>query len=114
MSKLNFPEGITKELIESTYGDGSISPVVLKLLARYTDKELTAVRNCYRIMTGGSKAIGGGENLGSKVEMAAISTGDPDLQRLNERLAFLSRNDQQMEAGLRGAFHCISYALKGK
>ncbi len=114
MSKLNFPEGITRKLIESTDESGFIPPVALKLLTRYTDRELTAVRNCYRVMTGGSRAIGGGDNLCSKVEMAAARAKDPDLKRLNERLLFLSRNDRQIDAGLRGAFACISYALKTK
>ena len=114
MSDVRVIERVTSNLIEAMRPDGSIDPKVLMQISEYNDQELNSIRNCYRVMTGGAKALGAGGNLLVHAQSAAKETGDQKLQILAARLAFLSRNDKKLEGGLLGALHCYAYALSNR
>ena len=114
MTQVDFTEAVTRQLIRSRQPDGVIPADALRVLIDLTDKELIAIRNCYRINTRVKEQPGGGDDLRVQVERAAAENDDPLFAKLHERMTFICRNDRQMEAGLRGALHCLSFALKHK
>ena len=107
MRDVHFIEAVAEKLLNTREPDGSLPPDILRTFADHTDKELTALRNLYRIRTRG-------DNLVTRTKEAAEKAADEELMRLADRLSYLSRNDRQLEAGLKGALHCFQYMLQAK
>ena len=104
MTQVPFTEAVSKLLVNARKPNGTVDPIALQTLLAFSDNELTAIKNCYRQMSHG-------DNLAKQVEQAA-KKGHPALEHLSDRLAFLSRKDEEMLSGLRGALHCFTYTLK--
>ena len=107
MRDVRFIEAVTEKLIRARREDGSLPPDIVRSFTDHTDKELTALRNLYRIRSKG-------DNLLLRVQAAAQEAGDEDLRLLTERLSFLARNDAELTSGLKGAIHCFQFALNNK
>jgi len=114
MADLKFIETVTRDLIQAVSDSGTIAPQILKPLANYSDQELKSIRNCYRVMTARATQAHRGDDLLDQVLLAAEDTHDPILLQLLKRLLYIGRNDKETAMGLRGALHCLSYALKQK